>query len=85
MSIDFEQPAYLTTNLRTVNASLRLIKKYPGSSVQIGDRDVELKMKLSNLLVAETESIKPVDQSDSRKRKHKQIPGSKRGRSQTEA
>ncbi|HPL54448.1 MAG TPA: hypothetical protein PLW11_10000, partial [Bacillota bacterium] len=65
VSIDFEQPAYLTTNLRTVNASLRLIKKYPGSSVQIGDRDVELKMKLSNLLVAETESIKPVDQSDS--------------------
>lgn len=65
VNIDFEQPAYLTTNLRTVNASLRLIKKYPDSSVKISDRDVELNMRLGNLQVAETESIKLGDQSDS--------------------
>ncbi len=63
--IDFEQPAYLTTNLRSINASLGLIMKYPESTVQMGDRDAEIKMKLLNLKVAETESIGAGERSDS--------------------
>lgn len=51
--VNFEQPSYAIANPKIVKASFELIKRHPGSSIRINDKDMELSMKASSLAVDE--------------------------------
>lgn len=64
LNVDFEKPAYLTTDSRAISISYRLIDKYPDNKIKMSDRDVELNMKLVNLHVDEILRVESSAQGD---------------------